>query len=205
MGYSLNFTQFSGRRHVPNGISHPTLSPYESFTTADGPPRAPAVQNDREWSRLATSRAAPPRTRRRPALRDRPGQDQQRRDEVPGAVQARLGADADEAALGCSTAQAIACGRVNHSEEVLRHPQLEARDRWRDVDSPVGPMRSLLPPPVRRGGTLRMDRIPDVGQDTERSCAALGRGEEEIDQLIAAGVVGDMRRPAQHLTKGSRT
>src|SRR4051794_519981 len=54
MGYSLYFTQFSGRRHVPNGISHPTLSPYESFEAADGRTIVLAVQNDREWARLAT-------------------------------------------------------------------------------------------------------------------------------------------------------
>ena len=52
MGYSLYFTQFSGRRHVPNGISHPTLSPYESFETADGR-RWQADNSGSEPSRLA--------------------------------------------------------------------------------------------------------------------------------------------------------
>lgn len=54
MGYTIYFTSYSGRCHEPNGISHPTLSPYEAFDTADGRKLVVGVQNDREWRRLVT-------------------------------------------------------------------------------------------------------------------------------------------------------
>ena len=32
---------------------------------------------------------------------------------------------------------------MNSIADFLDHPQLAARDRWRDVDSPAGPLRAL--------------------------------------------------------------
>ena len=55
---------------------------------------------------------------------------------------------------------------------------------------PSGPLRSLLPPPVSPGWDLRMDRIPDVGEDTESILRELGREQSAIDRLVADGVVG---------------
>jgi crotonobetainyl-CoA:carnitine CoA-transferase CaiB-like acyl-CoA transferase len=189
MGYSLYFTRFSGRRHVPNGISHPTLSPYEAFDTADGRKIVVAVQNDREWARLATT------VLRRPELVDDPRYATgpartENRDDV-GAICAAVLRKLDaEKALDLLDGAGIACGRVNYPEEVLVHPQLMARDRWRDVDSPVGPLRCLLPPAVSPGWDLRMDGVPDVGEHTAAVLRQLGRDEATIEALAANGVVG---------------
>jgi len=189
MGYSLYFTEFSGRRHVPNGISHPTLSPYESFETADGRLIVLAVQNDREWARLATAILGRPDLVADPRFATGPARTEHRAEvaRICADVIGRLDADA---ALALLDGAGISCGRVNYPEEVLEHPQLDGRDRWREVDSPVGPLRSLLPPPVSPGWDLRMDRVPDVGQDTAAILRELGRDQAAIDQLVAAGVVG---------------
>ena len=40
----------------------------------------------------------------------------------------------------------IANARMNTVSEFLDHPQLAARGKWRQVDSPVGPLRALVPP-----------------------------------------------------------
>lgn len=188
MGYSLYFTQFSGRRHVPNGISHPTLAPYESFGTADGRTIVLAVQNDREWARLASTvlqraeLAGDPRFATGPARTEH-------RAEVARICSEVIGRLDVEAALAVLDGAGIACGQVNYPEEVLSHPQLAGRNRWREVDSPVGPLRSLLPPPVSPGWELRMDRVPDVGEDTESILRELGRDQAAIERLVADGVV----------------
>ena len=67
----------------------------------------------------------------------------------------------------------IANARMRTVAEFAEHPQLAARDRWREVDTPAGPVRALLPPvtvPVREP---RMDPIPEVGQHTEAILAEL--------------------------------
>jgi crotonobetainyl-CoA:carnitine CoA-transferase CaiB-like acyl-CoA transferase len=56
---------------------------------------------------------------------------------------------------------------------VLDHPQLIARDRWAEVDSPVGPLRATLPPVGIAGVEPRMDAIPGLGEHTEAVLAEL--------------------------------
>jgi crotonobetainyl-CoA:carnitine CoA-transferase CaiB-like acyl-CoA transferase len=58
--------------------------------------------------------------------------------------------------------------------EFSAHPQLAARNRWRDVNSPVGPLRSLLPPVMSREVEVRMDAVPEIGEHTQSILAELG-------------------------------
>lgn len=190
MGYSIYFTAYSGRRHEPNGISHPSLSPYEAFDTSDGRKVVIAVQNDREWARLATQ------VLHRAELVDDPrfaaaSARTAHRDEVTAICAAAMSSRTLEEAIEALDAAGVACGRVNYPEELISHPQLAARDRWRDVDSPGGLVRGLLPPPVSNGWELRMDRVPDVGEDTRAILSGLGYSADEIGRLIAEGVVSE--------------
>jgi hypothetical protein len=52
-------------------------------------------------------------------------------------------------------------------------------------------LRALLPPPVSAGWEPRMDRIPDVGEDTRVILKALGRDDGEIGRLILDEVVSE--------------
>jgi itaconate CoA-transferase len=58
--------------------------------------------------------------------------------------------------------------------EFAAHPQLAARDRWRDVDSPGGRVRALLPPVTVPGREAAMGAIPAAGQHTASILAELG-------------------------------
>ena len=61
----------------------------------------------------------------------------------------------------------IASGAVNDVAEVARHPQLEARARWAQVDSPAGPIAALLPPHNLANAAPRMGAVPALGQHTD--------------------------------------
>jgi crotonobetainyl-CoA:carnitine CoA-transferase CaiB-like acyl-CoA transferase len=61
----------------------------------------------------------------------------------------------------------IAYGRRREVADVLEHPQLTARERWAVVDSPGGPVRTLLPPITLPGRPPRLGPIPAVGEHTE--------------------------------------
>jgi itaconate CoA-transferase len=188
MGYSIYFTAYSGRRHEPNGISHPSLSPYEAFDTADGRKVVVAVQNDREWARLATQVLHDPGLVADPRFATGTARTAHR-GEVTRICARKLGELTLDEAIGALDAAGVACGRVNYPEELIEHPQLAARQRWRDVASPVGTLRALLPPPTSDGWEPRMDPIPGVGEHTRAILADLGRDDEEIGRLIAAAVV----------------
>jgi crotonobetainyl-CoA:carnitine CoA-transferase CaiB-like acyl-CoA transferase len=90
------------------------------------------------------------------------------------------------------TADAAGIGnaRYNLPSEVLVHPQLTARDRWRQVDTPAGPIPALLPPPVISGYQPAMGAVPGLGQHTDAVLTELGIADDEIAALRAQGAIG---------------
>ena len=90
------------------------------------------------------------------------------------------------------TADAAEIGnaRYNLPSEVLVHPQLTARDRWRRVDTPAGSIPALLPPPVISGYQPAMGAVPGLGQHTDAVLAELGKSQNEIDALRVQGAIG---------------
>ncbi len=83
----------------------------------------------------------------------------------------------------------IASARVNDMQGVWDHPQLKARDSWREVDSPAGKLPSLLPPARNAAFTPRMDAVPGLGQHSQGILDQLGYSAEAIDGLRIRGVI----------------
>ena len=95
---------------------------------------------------------------------------------------ARTHAEIERVFLGFSSEEAIdrlegagiANARMRSMRQFLDHPQLEARERWREFASPVGPLRGLLPPAMLDGQEPVMAPIPEVGEHSEKILAELG-------------------------------
>src|SRR5439155_486494 len=82
----------------------------------------------------------------------------------------------------------IANARVNTMHEVWEHPQLKARERWREVGSPVGALPAMLPPGTWNEGP-RMDPVPALGEHTDSILAELGIDADGIRSLRAAEAI----------------
>jgi itaconate CoA-transferase len=159
------------------GARHASISPYGPYAAADGQVFI-GLQNDREWAVLCE------RVLRRPELIADP-----RFATNPD----RLAHDADLtaiveqalAALRCDEVTAllddagIASARMRTPAEFAAHPQLAARDRWREVDSPGGPVRALLPPVTVPGREAAMGAIPAAGEHTASILSELGLAPAE--------------------------
>lgn len=188
MGYPLTYTQHTGVDQVPVGMGSPAVAPYSAYRTADGQTVVLGTTNDREWLRLTELidrpdlaaderfRTGPGRVAHRALLDEAIGQWCAAHD------LASIQAAADAAGIGNA--------RYNRPSEVVTHPHLAARDRWRSVDTPVGPIRALLPPPVIAGYEPAMGAVPGLGEHTDAVLAELGFSVEEIDTLRAEGAVG---------------
>ncbi|WP_406001758.1 CaiB/BaiF CoA transferase family protein [Streptomyces sp. NBC_00829] len=189
MGHPLNHGMHGGESPARTGVAHAVIAPYDAYATADGGQVLLSVQNDREWRRLAEQVIG------RPELADAPDfstntartANRQKTDAVVAGALATLRRDE---AIRRLEAAGIACARLNSVADVAEHPQLAARDRWREVDSPAGPLRALLPPIILPGGDeARMGAVPALGEHTDALLRALGTTEAGTAALRRDGVV----------------
>ncbi|MFF0262200.1 CaiB/BaiF CoA transferase family protein [Streptomyces microflavus] len=189
MGHPLHQGMHGSTPPPRTGLAHSVIAPYDAYGTADGEQVLLSVQNDREWRRLAEQVLV------RPELADNPDfatntartANRKRTDEVVGRALARL---TGREALDALDAAGIACARLNTVADVAAHPQLAARDRWREVESPVGPLRALLPPITLPGGAEpSMGAVPALGEHTDELLRALGMTDEQTSVLRRDGVI----------------
>jgi crotonobetainyl-CoA:carnitine CoA-transferase CaiB-like acyl-CoA transferase len=80
-------------------------------------------------------------------------------------------------------AAGIANARMNDMAGLWAHPQLAARRRWVDIDTPAGRVPALRPPATSTAFEHRMDAIPAVGQHTRAVLRELGLDEAAIARL----------------------
>ncbi|MBM7061739.1 CoA transferase [Pseudomonas sp. UL073] len=170
------------------GAAHATIYPYGPFPVGDGSTVMLAVQNQREWAAFCASVLLRPElyddarfttTSLRVANRD--------------ALRALI----VEGFSGLSAAQVIerleraqiGNAQVNDMHDLWQHPQLKARDSWREIDSPVGRLPAMLPPARNTAFSPRMDAVPALGQHTEQLLGELGHSPAAIQRLRDSGAV----------------
>ena len=83
----------------------------------------------------------------------------------------------------------LATANVNSVREYLRHPQLTHRDCWREIDSPAGPVRVLVPPVRMEGAEPVMGAVPALGQHTRAVLEQLAFDPGTIAQWTESGVI----------------
>ena len=190
MGYALNVARYGGFDLSPNGVSSPAVSPYGAYATGDGQTVVLGTTNDREWQRLARQVLGRPDLADDPRYATNSGRCARRAelDEVIAAWAAGLRlADCRAAAEAASLGHA----RLNKPSDLLDHPQLTERDRWREIGSPSGPVLGLLPPPVAADWEMRLDPIPALGEHTVAVLGELGYDADEVAAMRAAGAIGE--------------
>ncbi|MFF1834000.1 CaiB/BaiF CoA transferase family protein [Streptomyces sp. NPDC058231] len=189
MGHPLHHRMHGGETPARTGLAHPVIAPYDAFGTADGEQLLLSVQNDREWRRLAEQVLEKPELADDPEFATNTARtaNRERTDAVVAAAMAAL---TTEEAVSRLDAADIACARLNTVADVAAHPQLAARDRWREVGSPVGPLRAMLPPITLPGGPEpRMGAVPALGEHTETLLRAAGMTDEQTAELRRDGVI----------------
>ena len=188
MGHPLYYTHFSGRAPKRSGPDHATIVPYGRFRAGDGGHVMFGIQNEREWAAfcrgvlgqpgLATDARYDNNTKRTAA-----------RAEVVALIERAFADMTADQVVERLDAAGIANARLNTPDEVWDHAQLKARDRWREVESPAGPIPAILPPASFQGFDARMDAVPSIGEHTDRILAELGIGAEEVAALRSASAI----------------
>ncbi|MGF1431848.1 CaiB/BaiF CoA transferase family protein [Kitasatospora sp. LaBMicrA B282] len=189
LGHQLHHTQATGRSPGRAGLSHPAIAPYDAYPTADGQEVLIGIQNDREWARFAAGFLDRPELADDPAWATNVARVRRRR-LVDALVGGRTATMTAAEAIRRLDGLAIACARLNQVGDLLDHPQLAARDRWRPVATPVGEVRGLLPPFGFAGVELPMGPVPALGEHTGAVLDGLGYPPARVAALRAAGALG---------------
>ncbi|MFJ6835026.1 CaiB/BaiF CoA transferase family protein [Streptomyces sp. NPDC091209] len=189
MGHPLHHAMHGGTPPERTGLAHAVIVPYDVYSTADGGRVLLSVQNDREWRRLAQQVLGHAELADDPEFATNPAR-VANRERVDTLVAKALGTLGTDEAVARLEAAGIACARLRDVREVAEHPQLAARNRWREVGSPVGPLRALLPPITLPGGEeARMGAVPRLGEHTGVVLRALGMADADVAELRRDGVV----------------
>lgn len=184
MSFPLYYA-FEGAAPPPRaGASHATIYPYGPFPVGDGNTIMLGLQNEREWVIFCE------KVIEQKSLAVDPEFDNNTK---RTANRARLRAVIVELFSKMTIAQVeqkledaqIANARVNEMKDVWAHPQLKARNRWTEVQSPVGLLPALLPPATNNQFEARMDPIPGIGEHTRAILKELGVDEAAVARLAA--------------------
>jgi crotonobetainyl-CoA:carnitine CoA-transferase CaiB-like acyl-CoA transferase len=88
-------------------------------------------------------------------------------DELTAIIETILGSMTPDEVIALLDEVGIANARLRTLAEFAAHPQLEARSRWREVETPAGWIRALLPPVTVPGREPAMGAVPALGQHTD--------------------------------------
>ncbi|AZE83950.1 CAIB/BAIF family protein [Pseudomonas orientalis] len=188
MNYPMYYA-YNGAPPPPRaGAAHATIYPYGPFPIGDGTTVMLGLQNEREWQLFCDKVLLTPEL----AKDDRFSANFKRvenRHALRALIVESFSTLNFDAVFDRLEHAQIANARVNDMQGVWNHPQLQARDRWREVETSAGTVPSLIPPGSNSAFEPRMDAVPGLGQHTEQVLRELGLGTDRIEQMRSAGAI----------------
>jgi crotonobetainyl-CoA:carnitine CoA-transferase CaiB-like acyl-CoA transferase len=188
MGFPAYYTGYGGEAPPRSGARHASIAPYGPYTAGDGQVVYLGLQNEREWARFCAEVLQRPELAADERFSSNSARVSHQQALDDAIAEAFAGLSADDVVRRLDAA-GIANARMNTVREFLVHPQLAARNRWREIDSPVGRLRALVPPLSLDGAAAVMGAIPALGQHTNDILGELGYDTATIDEWRRGGVV----------------
>lgn len=199
LGHALYTQMYTGSQPPRMGLSHTSIAPYDAYPTLDGEVLI-GVQTDAAWRTLVTDVLNAPELVSDPRF----GRNVQR-----VAHRAECDAEIAERTRRLSThdltarlAEArVPAAQVSQLDQVVAHPQLQARNRWRTIGTEHAEVSALLPPATFADTEASMGDVPALGQHTLALLVESGLSASEAESLVQRGVATQAahRQPANSL------
>jgi itaconate CoA-transferase len=167
------FSVYGGRPPERTGARHASIAPYGPYPASGGSQVFLGIQNEREWAVLCEKILGRPELITDERFASNPDR-VAHNDELTAIIAAVFSAIPAAGLMARLDAAGLANAQLRTPAEFAEHPQLAARDRWREVGTPHGPVRTLLPPVTVPGREPVLGAVPAVGQHTAAIRAELG-------------------------------
>ncbi len=187
MNYPMYRTAYADSPLPRQALNHPALAPYGAHRAKDGQVIF-GLQNEREWATFSAKVMGRPEWVSDPRYRDNNAR-REHREELTAEIEAFFADKTSVEVVALLDEAGIANGRLNDARDLWDHKQLAARDRWREIDSPVGKLRALLPPVTFADTEAVMGEVPALGQHTEEVLTELGYAPRDIATLREVGTI----------------
>jgi itaconate CoA-transferase len=184
MNYPLYYAMDGASPPPRAGAAHATIYPYGPFPAGDGRVVMLGLQNEREWGLFCSKVLQQPGLAADPRFNSNSARTAAR-DALRAIINEVFAALTAEQVIERLEAAQIANAHMNTMHDMWEHPQLKARARWSEVETPVGALPALLPPGVPDTWTARMDPVPALGEHTEAILGQLGYDSGRIAALRA--------------------
>jgi len=188
MGYPLYYAIDGQTPPALSGAAHATIYPYGPFPAGDGKTVMLGLQNEREWKLFCDQVLVQPELATDPRFASN-SKRTAAREALRGVIVEAFAPLTAAQVIERLEAAGIANAQMNTLSDVWVHPQLAARERWQEVDTPAGTIPALLPPGLPTSFEPRMDPVPALGEHTDAILRELGYDSAQIDALRAAGTI----------------
>jgi CoA:oxalate CoA-transferase len=158
----------------PMGARHPSITPFEAFTTKDGHIII-AAGNDGLWVKL-TEALGHPELAQNPDYKTNPLRNKNQ-PQLKAELETILSKETTEHWIGVLEAAGIPGGQVNNVKQALDHPQTNARNMLIEVDDPVTGKLSLAGNPMKLSAfpdSSTRPPAPDLDADRAKILSELG-------------------------------
>jgi CoA:oxalate CoA-transferase len=158
----------------PMGARHPSITPFEAFTTKDGHIII-AAGNDGLWVKL-TEALGHPELAQNPDYKTNPLRNKNQA-QLKAELEAILSKETTEHWISVLEAAGIPGGQVNNVKQALDHPQTNARNMLIEVDDPVTGKLSLAGNPMKLSAfsdPSTRPPAPDLDADRAKILSELG-------------------------------
>lgn len=187
MGYPLYYTLRGDTPPPRTGSAHATIYPYGPFPAQDGQVML-GIQNEREWQAFCQIVLEQPETANQPefinnTLRVR------NREALKQIIIECFGQLTRDQVIERLEKAKIANASVNEMQDVWHHPQLQARHRWTEVETPIGKVPTLKPVGLTDNQDFIIKAVPDLGENSADILTELNYSQNEIDLLKQQHVI----------------
>jgi len=187
MGYAAYYTAYGGTPLPRTGARHAAIAPYGPYTAGDGHVVYLGLQNEREWARFCAEVLDRPELATDSRFSSNAAR-VEHHDQLEAIIVRAFAEKTAQQVVDSLEAAQIANARMNTVSEFIEHPQLAAREKWQQIDSPVGPLRALMPPFGFDDVQPRMGPIPALGEHTDKILTELGFDHETIARWRSEGM-----------------